>query len=134
MKKRDRKALAAYVRTCADTIELRDWTITVGAEPAPSDADGYVVITYGRKLAYITFAEDFRSFDPDRQRHTVAHELIHCHLEPACNMVQNDLEPHLAAQGDQVFFAGFKRQIEYGVDALAAAMAKHLPHIGWPRA
>jgi len=132
MKKRDRKELGRYVRWCADQMELRDWTIHLGHEPAPSDADGYVVITYGRKLARITVAEDFRSFDPERQRHTIAHELIHCHLESACNMVQNDLERHLSTQADQVFFDGFKRQIEYGVDALASAVAKHLPFIDWP--
>ena len=132
MTKHEREVLGEYVRSVADTMELRDWRIEISDEPAPVDSHGHVTNTYGRKLAVIRFAADFRSLDAEQQRHTVVHELVHCHLESATNMVLNDLESHLSKQSDQLFWEGFKRQIEYGVAALAYALAKHIPLIVWP--
>ena len=117
----------------ADEMELRDWTIVLSDKPAPEDALGYVKVTYGRKLATIDLTPDFRDCDLEEQRHTVVHELVHCHLEPATNMVLNDLEEPLGKQADQIFWEGFKRQNEYAVDALASAIAKHMPLIDWPK-
>lgn len=130
----DFDALTRYVRWVANELELRDWTITVTREAAPADALAHIRGTYGRKLALIDFAADFRSHDAEDQRHTVVHELVHCHLESATNMVLNDIEDSLGKTTDQVFWNGYKRQIEYGVDALASALAKHLPLIDWPEA
>lgn len=132
MKKRDRKALGRYVRHVADLMELRDWTVELGREPTPDGIAGRCNIVYGRKLARIGVASDFRDDDPESQRQTIAHELVHCHLDSAYNMVQNDLEDLLGKPADTVFLLGYKRQMEYGVDALASAIAKHLPLIEWP--
>lgn len=120
-----------YVRTIANVVELRDWTITVSREPAPKGCSGHVEITYGRKLATISLDSSFRGRSREDQRQTVVHELVHLHLESAANMVQNDLEQWLGKQADQIFYDGFKRQMEYGVDALADALAKHLPLVEW---
>ena len=133
MTKPEQKALGEYVRLVADMLELRDWTIELSEEPAPADSYGHITNTYGRKLAVLKLAPDFRSLTASQQRHTVVHELVHCHLESATNMVLNDLESHLAKQADQLFWEGFKRQIEYGVDALASAIAKQMPLIVWPK-
>jgi hypothetical protein len=133
MLQKDRKALGEYIRWVADRMELRDWEFKLEHEPAAEDCDAEIRITYGRKLALIYFNSGFREYDAARQAHTVAHEPVHCHLEPACNMVQNDLEKHLSRQADQLFWDAFKRQIEYGVDSLASAIAKSLPPIAWPK-
>lgn len=132
MTKQDRKALAEYVRSVANEMELRDWTIEVLAEPCADGNVAYVTCTFGRKQAQVSFAHDFRDRAPEEQRDTVVHELVHLHLESATSMVRNDLEPWLGKQADAMFFDGYRRQIEYGVDALAAAVAKHLPVIAWP--
>jgi hypothetical protein len=131
MNDRDRAALSLYVRWVADELELRDWTINLSAELPPEGCHALVTSTYGRKLATIKFEDDFRSLDPEQQRHTVVHELVHCHLESATNIVLNDLEEYLGKTADQVFWNGFKRQIEYGVDGIASAIAKHMPLIDW---
>lgn len=131
MKKKERKTLCRYIRWVANELELRDWTIELLRAPAPADSLGYVHITYGRKLAEIRLSSDFRTRHPEDQRHTIVHELVHCHLESAHNMIFNDLEEFLGKQTDQVFYNGFKRQVEYGVDALASAIAKRLPVIDW---
>lgn len=132
MRKRDRKALRAYIRRVADALALRDWQIDLLAGPAPDGCNGHVSITYGRKVAEITVAQDFRTHDPRDQVHTIVHELIHCHLEPACALVHNHLEEHLGKTADKLFWEAFKHQVEYGVDGLADAIAGRFPKIDWP--
>jgi hypothetical protein len=134
MRKRDRKALGRYIRWCADAMELRDWTIELMHDPCEPDCNASVEIVYGRKFARVFVNQDFRAYDPERQRHTIVHELVHLHLESACSMVRNDLEHYLPRPVDHVFWEGYKRQVEYGVDALASAIAKHLPLVEWPDA
>lgn len=132
MKRRERKVVGAYLRGVADLLELRDWTFHLEREPAKPGCDGFVSITYGRKLATIWLDEDFRQFDAERQRHTIVHELVHCHLEASTNMVRNDLQDHLGKAADALFWESYRRQAEYAVDALASALAKHMPLIDWP--
>jgi hypothetical protein len=114
-------------------MELRDWTFTLLDEPAPEDSYGYLVETYGRKVATIQVSKDFRNLKADKQRHTIVHELVHAHLAAPSNMVLNDLEKELNDTADRIFWAGFKRQLEYSTDSLASAIAKHLPMIVWPK-
>jgi len=133
MTARDRKALNLYIRSVADEMELRDWTIRLLDTPAPTDALGHMTETYGRKVAEIQVCADFRERDAEEQRHTIAHELVHCHLASPTNMVLNDLEKELSDTADRIFWASYKRQIEYSTDALASAIAKHLPLIEWPK-
>jgi hypothetical protein len=133
MTKRDQKVLGRYIRRVADELELRDWTLTLSNNPAPKDCYGHMTETYGRKLAVIEVCADFRNLDAEQQRHTIVHELVHCHLAPPTNMVLNDLEKELSDTTDRIFWASYKRQIEYSTDALASALAKHLPLIDWPK-
>lgn len=125
-------ALAVYVSCIASKLELRDWTITVNRRPCDDGAYATIYPTYGRKVADVHFVENFRDLDRDVQRHTVVHELVHCHLESAANMVYRDVEAIVGKPADLVFYSGFKRQMEYGVDGLATALAQHMPHIVWP--
>lgn len=133
MKGRDRKELHRYIRWVADAMELRDWTLVLSRIDAEDGDNGHINLTYGRKLATIRLCSDFRTMEPEQQRHTIVHELVHCHLEPAHNMVGNDLEKMLGKPADQVFYDGFRRQAEYATDALASAIAKHMPLIEWPK-
>lgn len=131
MNQRDHKIVAEYTRKLADMMELCDWTIELSKDPAPNDAYGHMLETYGRKLAVISVCKDFRELNAGIQRHTIIHELVHCHFASHTSMVLNDLEDTLGKTTDQVFWNGFKRQVEYAVDALASALEKHLPLIDW---
>lgn len=131
MTKKERKALGLYIRWVGDAMELRDWTFELSRKEPDTDAFATVTPTYGRKIAVIDLCPDFRAMAPEKQRHVIVHELVHCHLEPAASMVRSDLEKHLGETTDRVFWDGFKRQVEYGVDALASAIAKHMPLIDW---
>lgn len=127
MTKAKRNAVTKYLNVLQAHMELRDWDVAVSEEECENDYDARIYLTYGRKLARIVLSPDFLSGTPEEQRHTLVHELVHCHLEPACNMVQNDLQTPLNKSADMLFWAGFRRQMEYGVDALACALAPHMP-------
>jgi hypothetical protein len=122
VKKRDRKALFAYIRSTADEMGLRDWEIRLSDEPAREGKGASVGCVFGRKFA-----------SPEDQRDTIVHELIHLHLEPASDMVYRDLEKILGRPADAAFTNGFDRQLEYAIDGLAGALAQHTPLIEWPK-
>ncbi len=134
MRKRDRRELGRYARAMADELELRDWTINLLYRPSDRCNDAEIGCVYGQKTANLQVSENFRQLDRDRQRQTITHELLHCHWHlPSEMVVTKDLEAALGAQADQLFAEGFRRQLEYAIDATAAALAKHLPYIDWPK-
>lgn len=122
-----RDSLGEYIRRIADEMALRDWTFSVLSEPAEADESAHIDITYGRKHALIRVAHDFVEFRPAAQRHSIVHELVHCHLEPACSIFQNEVQDALGFASGSLLWAGFKRNVEYGVDGLADAIAPLLP-------
>lgn len=114
-------------------MELRDWEVIVAVGDLETPGAGAEVeVVEGRKLARIVVDENFRGKAPDVQRYIVVHELVHCHLTPVQHQVEYDLEKELGRQADRLFSDGFRRNLEYGVDGLASAIAKHLPLIEWP--
>lgn len=133
MRKRDRKALGEYMRNIADVMGLRDWTLNLLHEPCDDDCNAQVRLIYGRKVADIRVSEAFRSFDPERIRRTVVHELIHFHFAACSNLIEHDLSGHLSKQALNIFFSAWVRDFEYGVDGLATAVASSLPLIEWPK-
>lgn len=114
-----RQVFAAYLRALADALRLRDWTIRLSDEPAGPGDSADVACPYGRKLATVRLGESFLDDAPEEQRHTLTHELIHCHLMPAWEVACEGLEPAAVAV--------FRRLAEYGVDGLADAVAPLMP-------
>lgn len=141
MRKRDRRALEEYVRWIANEIELRDWTIIVdiAAVASPERADGQEwgatsQSIPGRKACTLTFPTEFRDRRLEEVRSTVVHELVHAHHAPMWEMVRIDLAPSLVQPTYDMFCCGYERWMEFAVDAVADALAKHLPLIEWPKA
>lgn len=134
--------LCRYVRWAANAIGLRDWEFYIERQgireddPELSDESNrtlaFVEAPPGRRFAKVKFCEDFRELDPRHQRHTVVHELVHCHFTPMQHQVEYDLERHLSQQMDDLFSTTFRRNLEYGVDAVASVIAENLPLIEWP--
>ena len=133
MTRRDQKALREYVRWVADRVGLRDWHFTLFYEHDEEDAIAICTPTYGRRRAKIQFAADFRTLDVDEQRNSVIHELLHCHLAAVQDQVRLDLPKELAQSAYNLFFAAFRQNLEYAVDAISASLAKDIPHIAWPK-
>jgi hypothetical protein len=141
MRKRDRKELGRYVRAIADEMSLRDWTFDVelgdadegkDARPDGSRWGASCAPVPGRKFATITLAPGQREEDPAELRQTVVHELTHCHFFGLWDTVRNDTLLPLGQQTYDMFIANIERHMEYGVDAMADALAPHMPLIEWP--
>lgn len=47
-------------------------------------------------------------------------------------MALNDIQTHLGLAAARIWEDSFRRSIEYSTDAIADALAKHLPLIKWP--
>jgi hypothetical protein len=129
--KRDRKLLAKYIRQAADHMALGDWTFELKPEPSDPGTCAMCWPVYGQRHASLAFAANFRSMDPDIQRGTVVHELIHCHLAPLQSQVEDDIEDYLGRSAT-LYLQAVRRNIEYAVDGLERAIAQHLPYIAWP--
>lgn len=126
----DGDALAAYVRACADALELRDWRFTLADEPLPianrADLAASIQCTRHRKHACLWIPPSWWDNPPNDRRQTVAHELLHCHawpVEQAAEALQTNLGDHTWG----VFAELHKGAIEDLIDAVADALAPHLP-------
>lgn len=130
--KKQRKHLGEYVRWMANELELRDWTVTVSREsPVNPEYAATVDCTYGRKCLTIKFCENFlTSHTPEQQRSTVCHELIHAHFK-AIQWAYNNLQTELSPSAYRMGWEGINDQLEFGIDAMADAVAKHLPLPKW---
>jgi hypothetical protein len=113
-----RERWAPYVRQLGDLLRLRDWRIQVNEDaPGDSSAIASCAPVEGRKYAVIRLGESFLTDTAEEQRHTITHELLHCHLGPMIRMIEaHDGLPPAA-----------KLAMEYCVDGLADAIAPLLP-------
>lgn len=139
MRKRDRRELDRYVRWVANEIGLRDWTLEVVIDqPAVDDGrdaskwGASCAPVVGRKYATLTFAPWHRRETRESLRETVVHELVHCHLFGVWDTCRSDTLTHLGQATYDVFISSVERHMEYGVDAIAEALAPHMPLIDWP--
>lgn len=131
MKKRQRKALGHYLRWVANEMQLRDWTVQLAHVPCSPDTDAQIVCREGQKLLTVSVAPHFLELDPEEQRETIVHELVHAHWETCWRMVQRDLADALGKPTYYVFADSYRRGMEYGVDALAKTIAPSMPLIDW---
>lgn len=124
-------ALASYLRACADRVGLRDWTIVLcTGHPASDEAAAAVKPYYGRRYAEFRFRDDIYTRPVHEVRNTVAHELVHCHVERMADVV-DALEDPLGWIVHGVVREQFTVALEHTTDALAAVVADLLPDIDW---
>lgn len=129
----DTNALGHYVGTLAEHMGLWDWTIILDTNPPDGEADTYAQIkpTFGQRRARLRFAENVRTWPPDRLRRVVVHELVHCHLD-RMDTVYNDVARELGPQARRIADATWESEIEDATDNIAEAWARTLPMIAWP--
>lgn len=116
---RQRAEFEPYLRLLADRLHLKDWSFVLRDE-APDSADAIAAINCaeGRKYAWCYLSESFLRSSPEDQRHTLIHELLHCHMAGA---------DHVAARMITEHFQLYRLHCEYAVDGLADALAPLLP-------
>lgn len=139
MKKKDRKALSRYIRWIADEMGLRDWHFEVYFEkPKLKDQDDAICIasckpTVGRKIAELVIDPMIRKADSEDIRQTIVHELVHCHFFGMWDSIRRDLLSQMSQDSYDLFTSNVERHMEYGVDAVADAIAKGMPLINWKK-
>lgn len=130
MSSADWARLSRYAAGMADEMGLRDWTIKIEGQHVDGD-DGAAMaetrVTYGRKVAVVRFCHDFAELTPEEQRHTVVHELLHCHLDQVATPVENGLEQLIGRPAYTVLFEHVRVAIELAVDAITDVLEPHLP-------
>lgn len=138
LKKKHRKAFGYYVRWIADEMGLRDWRFEIEWRDPEEDrhVSGHVRGAScdpvpGRRMATLGFDDGIRKQDPEELRETVVHELVHCHLAPLWAQLRQDLLSPFGQETYDAFLASVERNMEFGVDALSVALAKHMPLIDW---
>lgn len=123
----DFNKLGVYVRDMANRMGLRDWLIEMSHDrPDDDQCAADVNVIYGRKVAVIRMAPAWASEKPESLRATIAHELIHCHLNPMRGVLDNVQH----ALGQPVYMTAYNAltdYIEYATDAIATEWAESLP-------
>lgn len=109
----------AYLRLLGDSLALRDWTFVVSQTPAAPGFNAQIAPLKARRRAELRLSPHFWALPAAEQRHALVHELLHCHLVSAqlagCEVLSRKAR------------AVFDLNLEMSVDALADAIAPHLP-------
>ena len=131
-------ALPGYVLDLAWRLRLRDWTIKLQHTPTDeSDPENDTAVSakircvYGRKLATLVLCIDFAELPLEDQRHTLVHELLHCHLDWLDSVVKNGIPEIFGKLTEGLLTANLHERIEFTVDALADGFAPLLPMPPW---
>lgn len=129
-----RDSLGTYVRRTADLIGLKDWTLYI-CDAAPKEEEWVAQCDPwpGRKHAELAFRQDFFTRNPDEQRSTIVHELIHCHLAGMSHLVRVTLAKELGQSAYTLFEDAYRSVMEYAVDGLADALSGGFPLPEWPK-
>jgi len=124
----ERKRLARYIRTVANTLGLHDWRLDIQEdEPDTKEAWASVSCTYGRRIAQMWLSHGFELLDPAEQRHVIVHELLHIHFDRALSLAESSLPGLLGVGAYSVYLASLRENLEHGVDAVADALAPAFP-------
>lgn len=120
-------AVQSYVDQLKDLMALKDWKVRVCDDFCEDDNDAVIQPTTGRKDAAIFLHRNFFSEPPETQRHTLTHELVHCHLHPISTLVREDIAGSFGGDAHQIVMNTYRDRTEYAVDGIADGWAPFLP-------
>lgn len=134
--KPDQGVVCTYVRDVADTLGLSDWTFRIRFDDAAdADAIAQVVPTFGQRDAVLLLSALFAWSDPQVQRATICHELIHCILAPITEAYGSALTEAAGQRSADVVDEAVSPVVEVATETLAIAVAElvPLPSFGTPK-
>ena len=129
---RQRDALGKYLVALKQKMWLGMWRIDVMWDgEIPPDSLATIEPVYGRKVANLRLCVDFFEREPEQQRSTLVHELLHCSLadvqELACQLRTN-----LGDQAMDAWMPGYRLAMEHAVEQLSVVLC-HEADIPLPR-
>lgn len=128
MTPRQRRSLARYIRAAADVLGLKDWNIVLLDEPCDDpDHAAQVASIYERRIAHIRVAAEFAEMASGEQRHVIAHELAHVHMDADFNYLMELLPAMVGAAAWMPIEATIRLLHEQGIDGVAIGMEARLP-------
>jgi hypothetical protein len=134
LKKKNRKAVTHYIRYVANELGLRDWKFNFMYETTEEiqEDQSYAVVrlTRGRKVANIYLCREFRSLRPETQRHTIIHELLHCHFSQL-QFFFDDLYGVMTAETTRHFDKMWRDLHEWALDGVTDGIENKFPIIDW---
>lgn len=117
--------MKAYVRKLQGELKLLHWTINFGKTYCSETAMAEILILPAQHTAEITLSNHWRRWNPSVLRATIAHELMHCHVNPINELAEEHLE-ELAPRTAEERKTGLNYVNERVTDALAEMIAPHL--------
>lgn len=124
----DHDRIGSYIRTLADKIGLSEWTFELSHEPLGTDEDtdtyAHIVCTEAQCRAVITLGRGFLDEPLRQKRHTLIHELLHCHHAHATDVMRLTLPKLLGQPTYDALWEPFRQQFELMTDNLAFVLAR----------
>lgn len=119
-------ALASYLRTLADALLLRDWSIALDRNTTDDGCRASVSIHSQKLSATVTLCAAWLAETVEQQRLTLVHELLHAHTGRVCRVMTRLAKLNA---GDDVRYANsaLDEEEETLVDTLARLLAPALP-------
>lgn len=111
-----------YLRTLANTMGLTDWSFTL-KDMEHEDALATITVSFGRQEACIELSPAFYAADPEEQRTTLIHELLHAHHAPVDELMENALPEALGKEALAVFAEAYRIMVERMIDPVSVAIA-----------
>lgn len=117
--------LKTYVSKMQGELRLAHWTIDFGKTYCSDIAMAEIQILPAQHSAILTLSNEWRKWTPSVMRATIAHELMHCHINPINELAEEHLE-ELSPKTFNERKKGMDYVNERVTDALAEMVSVHL--------
>jgi hypothetical protein len=129
-----RDYLEQWCRRQADRLGLRDWAIHV-SHHGPT-IEGSWAESHLRDSSEETWIAVSRTFlkdhDAEQQRHSLTHELLHCHFQPITRLAERLVASELGNRTESILDLAVSITEERAIDRLAGAVAQFLEPVAVP--
>lgn len=119
------KWVKTYVSKLQDELKLAHWTIEFGTTYCSDAALAEIQISPAQHHAILTLSKEWRKWSRIAMRSTLAHELMHCHINPINELADEHLDELSPKTADERKM-GLNYVNERVTDAIAEMVAPHL--------
>lgn len=121
--------LKEYVRRLQSELKLSHWNVTFDNTYCSDISLAEIEISPAQHTAKLSLCTDWRKWNASEMRSTIAHELMHCHV----NAINEIAEEHIEELAPKTF-AERKKGMDYVNERVTDALAEMIaPHLTLPR-